>query len=60
MSREMIFPLYSALVRPHLAFCVQFWTPQYKIDRDTLERVQQRDKKLIKGQECPFYEERLR
>ena len=57
--REVILPLYSALVRLHLESCIQPWSPQHRKDMDLLKWVLRRVAKMIRVMEHLFYEEKL-
>lgn len=59
-SKEVILPLYLALVWLHLECFVQSWAPQYKKDAKVLENNQKRAKRLLADLESMPYEERLR
>ncbi|GAB0180916.1 hypothetical protein GRJ2_000556900 [Grus japonensis] len=59
-DKEVIILLYSTFIRPHLEYCVWFYSPLCKKDVDRLERVQRRATKMIKGLGSLPYEESLR
>ena len=38
-EKQLIVPLYKAIVRPHLEYCIQAWRSCRKKDIDKLERI---------------------
>ena len=47
-TRELLVPLCPAFIRPHLEYCIQLWTPQFKKDTDEVEYSQRRVTRMLK------------
>ena len=58
-EKHLIVPLYKAIVRPHLEYCIQAWRLYRKKDIDKLERIQRRATKIIPELRDLSYESRL-
>ena len=59
-DKSLIVPLYKAIVRPHLEYCIQALSLYLRKDIDMLEKIQKRATKLIPGLRDLRYEERLK
>jgi len=58
--REVILPLCSALLRPHLEYCLQLRSTQLNKDKDLLERAQRKTTNMTRRLEHLSCEERMR
>ncbi len=55
-TKDVILPLYTSLVRPHLEYAVQFWPPHHAKDIPKLEAIQRRATKMITSLGNKLYE----
>ncbi len=59
LDEETLIPLYKSLVRSHLEYGVDVWSPRLKRDIHSIESVQRRATKLVPGLADLSYQERL-
>ena len=60
IDKEDFKTLYNSYIRPHLEYSIQAWSPSLKKDIQSLERVQHRATKMVKGLSKVPYEKRLK
>lgn len=60
LEPDIFKPLFTALVRPHLEYANQVWSPYLVKDIEAVENVQRRATKMVPGLKDLSYEERLR
>ncbi len=58
-NKHTMHPLYISLVRSHLKYAVQFWSPHHSKDIGKLEAVQRRAANVITSLRNKPYEKRL-
>ena len=46
-EKQLIVPLYKAIIIPHLEYCIHAWMPYHKKEIDKLESIQRRATKII-------------
>ena len=59
-EKGLIVPLYKAIVRPHLEYCIYAGRLYLRKDIDMLEKIQRIATKLIPELRDPSYEKRLK
>ena len=57
-EKQLIVPLYKAIIRPHMEYCIQAYS-YHKKNIDKLERIQRRATKMIPELRDLSYESRL-
>ena len=60
LTKEIFLKVYKVYVRPILEYCQEIWAPHLEQDKDTIEKVQRRATKMVKGLKDLTYEDRLR
>ena len=58
--KGFVVPLYKAIVRHNLEYCIHAWRPYLRKDIDMLEKIQRRTTKLITGLRDLSYVDRLK
>lgn len=57
MLKDITVPLYTALVRLDMEYCMQFWGAPFEKDVSRMEQLQKRATRKIRGLEIKSYEE---